>query len=57
MLQIKVHHNVFQHICKFHETPERCCNEAYQTMAKLLGGKEEKDREDEVKVTSQRVDY
>ena len=57
LYQVKIHHDIFQHVCKFHTPLEKCPNEAYQTMARILGEQEERDQEDEVKVASDKADY
>ena len=54
--QVKIRHDVFQHVCKIHSLPEKCSNEAYQMMARILGEHNQRDREYEVKVASDRAD-
>ena len=57
MYQVKVCHDIFQHVYKIHTPPEKFSNEAYHIMARNLREKEEKDGEDGVKVASERADY
>jgi hypothetical protein len=55
--QVKIPHDVFQHVCKIHTPPEKSSNEAYQTLATTLAKLEAKDRENEVKIANEKADY
>ena len=57
MFRVKVCHDAFCYICNIHECPEKVSKEAYTTMVKILGNKEDKEREIKAKIASQREDY
>ena len=45
VFEVKFCHDIFSHICKVHQTPERNSNVAYATMTKMMEEKEGKERE------------
>ena len=57
IFQVRVRHDVFQHICKVHDCPETCSNEASKTMTRLLGEREKKEEEDQASLAKERDEY
>ena len=57
MFQVNVCHDAFRYICNIHEHPETVSKIAFITMAKILGEKEEKERENEANVANQKEEY
>ena len=57
ILQVRVRHDVLEHVCKLHSAPQRQNEQAYEIMSKMLEEKEEKQREEEASITKAREDY
>lgn len=57
MVKVRVRHDVLNHVCKVHPTPERSSVIAYKTMSQMIQEKEENEKEDEAQLKREREDY